>query len=161
MSEYDNITVYYGEGRGKTQVALGKAVEAASRGISTDFIQFFKGTNEFHAEYFTRMEPELKYFRFQRNHKNYNELSPHEKEEESMNMKNGINFAKKVMSTRSCELLILDEFLGLVHSGLISEEEVISLFDAKPQDVSLVLTGRYLDDIIRKAATDIYNITVE
>ncbi|SDB06017.1 cob(I)yrinic acid a,c-diamide adenosyltransferase [Eubacterium oxidoreducens] len=161
MSDYDNITVYYGEGRGKTQVALGKAVEAASRGISTNFIQFFKGTNEFNAEYFTRMEPELKYFRFQRSNKNFNDLSETEKQEESMNMKNGINFAKKVMSTRSCELLVLDEFLGLVHSGLISKEEVRSLFEAKPEGTVLVLTGRYLDDMIREAATDIYNITVE
>ncbi|MCR5667136.1 MAG: cob(I)yrinic acid a,c-diamide adenosyltransferase [Eubacterium sp.] len=161
MRDYDHITVYYGEGRGKTQVALGKAVDAASRGISTNFIQFFKGANEFNAEYFTRMEPELKYFRFQRSNQNFNDLSEKEKQEECMNMKNGINFAKKVMSTRSCELLVLDEFLGLVHSGLISEEEVKNLFEAKPEGIELVLTGRFLDDVIRDAATDIYNITVE
>ena len=32
-------------------------------------------------------------------------------------MKNGLNFAKKVLATGECDVLILDEALGLVEAG--------------------------------------------
>lgn len=39
-------------------------------------------------------------------------------------MKNGLNFAKKVLVTGECNVLILDEVLGLIDAGVISSEEL-------------------------------------
>ena len=39
-------------------------------------------------------------------------------------MRNGINFARKVLTTRECDMLILDEVLGLVDNGIVSVEEL-------------------------------------
>jgi cob(I)alamin adenosyltransferase len=157
----ENLTVYYGEGRGKTNAAIGKAILAAGQGRSVDIIQFFKAKNEQNDEYFKRLEPEIKLFRFQRSEGCFDDLTPEQKEEECMNMKNGINFAKKVMTTRECDLLILDEFLGLVQNKMFNEEELSSFFAAKPEEMELILTGQELSSQVRENASEVYNITVE
>lgn len=42
-------------------------------------------------------------------------------------MKNGLNFARKVLATSECDLLVLDEILGVVDAGVISVEELCAI----------------------------------
>ena len=63
-----------------------------------------------------------------------------------MNILNGYNFAKKVLSIGECEVLILDEILGLVDLGIITCEDVIRLIEMKDESVELIMTGRHLPD---------------
>ena len=53
-----------------------------------------------------------------------------------------MNFAKKVMVTGECDILILDEVLGLLDYGIIGEEQLFGLLGAKNEDMELILTGR-------------------
>ena len=78
-----------------------------------------------------------------------------------MNLRNGFNYGKKVVTTGACDMLILDEVLGIVDEKVISPEEICGLFAAKPEEMTLVCTGRVLDDKIREAADEIYNIAPE
>ena len=71
-----------------------------------------------------RLEPEIKIFRFEKSDLNFAELSEEKKTEEIINIKNGINFAKKVLSTGECDLLILDELLGLIDNSIITVEDL-------------------------------------
>lgn len=155
------IQVYYGDGHGKSTAALGNAIQVASEGKSVIVIQFLKRKNENELEFLTRLEPEIKFFRFAKSDESFEELSDNEKQEEIMNLRNGFNYSKKVISTGACDMLILDELLGVVDEKVISTEEIRELFAAKPEDMTLVCTGRVLDDTIRELADEIYNIAPE
>ena len=155
-----HVQVYYGAGRGKTNAALGNALRAASEGRNAYVIKFLKGKGESSA-YYERLEPEIKGFCFEKATGYYDELSEAEQEEEKINMRNGINFARKVLTTRECDMLILDEVLGLVDNGIVSVEELELLIREKEDDVDLILTGRVLKEEIRPYVDEIYNITSE
>ena len=58
------IYIYSGDGHGKSPAALGKAVMMAASGDSVVIIQFLKGKGLGDAEFLSRVEPEIKIFRF-------------------------------------------------------------------------------------------------
>ena len=76
-------------------------------------------------------------------------------------MKNGLNFAKKVLVTGECNVLILDEVLGLIDAGVISPEELEAVLKAKMDETEVIMTGRVLEESIRSYADEIYKITAE
>ncbi len=78
-----------------------------------------------------------------------------------MNMRNGLNFAKKVLVTGECNLLILDEVLGLVDNGVITSEELETLLQAKTDETEIIMTGRVLGEPMRAYADEIYHIEAE
>lgn len=59
------IHIYSGDGHGKTPAALGEALYAASEGKTVVVIQFLKADHLMNAEYLKRLEPEIKFFRFE------------------------------------------------------------------------------------------------
>lgn len=156
-----SVQVYYGEGRGKTTAAYGSALRAVGEGKSVYIIQFLKGKDIFESEIFKRLEPEIKFFRFEKSSECYDNLSEEEQHEEQINMKNGIAYARKVLVTGECNFLVLDEVLGLVDNGVITAEELESVVKAKSEDTEIVFTGRVLEEAIRPYADEIYNIVAE
>ena len=120
-------------------------------------IQFLKGKGLQDSEFLRRMEPEIKLFRFEKSDENFEELPEERKQEEIRNIKNGLNFAKKVLSTGECDLLILDEVLGLVEKGIVSVEELKAMLDCR-EDTSVILTGITLSDEICLLADEISKI---
>ncbi len=156
-----SVQVYYGDGRGKTNAALGNALCAAGEGKTVVVVQFLKGKGDHSMDFLQRLEPEIKIFRFEKSEGFYNELSEEEKNEEKMNMKNGLNFAKKVLATGECNVLILDEVLGLIDNEVISSQELESVLQMKTDDTEIILTGRVLEASVRTYADEIYNITTE
>lgn len=156
-----SIQVYYGAGRGKSPAALGRAIRAASEGKTVFIIQFLKGKTDDEMEFLKRLEPEIKFFRFEKSEEYFSELSEEEQLEEVKNIKNGINFAKKVLTTGECDLLILDEVLGLVDHGMLEVEELKALIGAKPEDTGLILTGWVLHDELRPYIDEIYHLIPE
>lgn len=135
------IQVYTGDGHGKSPAALGTAVRYASEGKTVVVIQFLKGKNFENHEFWTRLEPEVKLFSFEKSEKNFCDLSEAEKEEAIVNIRNGLNYAKKVLSTDQCDLLILDEVLGLVDYGIISTEELKDIISSGSSDIDIIMTG--------------------
>ena len=138
-----SIHIFCGEGKGKTTAAIGQGIREASQGRSVIIIQFMKEKNAEEIGFVQRLEPEIKLFRFQKSEEAFEQLPDAEKEEESKNLKNALNFARKVLVTEECDVLILDEVLGLVEAGVIEAEELHALFDAKGESTDLILTGIY------------------
>ena len=103
------IYIYTGDGRGKSPAAIGRAVQAAVEGKRVVIIQFLKGKGLGDSDFLRRMEPEIKLFRFEKSDGNFVELPEEKKQEEIQNIRNGIGFAKKVLTTGECDLLILDD----------------------------------------------------
>lgn len=91
----------------------------------------------------------------------FEQLDEDSRQEEIMNIKNGFNYAKKVVSTGAGAVVVLDEILGLLDLHLITADELAELLASKPEDVTVIMTGRVLDDSIRDLADEIYNIAPE
>lgn len=153
------VTVYCGNGKGKTAAALGYAIQSAGQGKNSIIIQFMKGKKEKEIEQLlSRLEPEVKFFSFARFEKDFSELSQEEQQEESMNIRNGFNFARKVLVTGECNLLILDSFLELLDNGMISGEDLETLMNASSEDTEILFTGKHVNDALREYAEKIYEI---
>ena len=155
------INIYYGEGKGKSTASLGRSLVSASEGKEVFIIQFLKGRLPGNLNYLKNLEPEIKIFRFEKMNKYYEDLLDEEKKEEINNILNGVHFAKKVLSIGECDLLILDEILGLVDLGIIDVQEVLRLINAKSDDMELILTGRHLPEELKEAADYISCIGIE
>lgn len=93
-------------------------------------------------EILERLEPELKIFRFEKSDAFFETLSEEQQKEERMNIRNGMNFARKVLSTGECDLVILDEVLGLLDQGIIEMDEMKTLLQSRVEEIDLILTGK-------------------
>lgn len=152
-----NIYIYTGDGRGKTPAAWGRALQAVAEGKKVIVIQFLKGRGMSDSEVLRRLEPEIRLFHFEKSDENYAELSEEKKKEEIINIRNGFNFARKVLSVGECDLLILDEVLGLVEKQIVEETELQQLLENR-RDTDIILTGTYLSDEICFQADEVSRI---
>ena len=152
------IHIYSGDGHGKSPAALGKAVMAAAAGERVVIIQFLKGRGLQDTEFIRRLEPEIKIFRFEKSETDFVALSEDKKQEEIANIKNGLNFAKKVLTTGECDLLILDEVLGLIDNEIITVEDLKNLLEARDGETDIIMTGISLNDDLCLVADEVFRI---
>lgn len=152
------VHIYSGDGHGKSPAALGKAVLSAAAGETVVIIQFLKNKGVNDSEFISRLEPEIKIFRFEKSDVNFAELSEEKKTEEIINIKNGLSFAKKVLTTGECDLLILDEVLGLIDNGIITPEDLTNLLEARDEETDIIMTGISLNDEICMLADEVSRI---
>ena len=157
--EKGSIQIYYGEGRGKSSAALGNAIRSAGDGKSAYVVQFMKGQTN--SEFLKRLEPEVKVFRFERCAEGFDSMSEEEKQEQKMNIQNGLNFSKKALVTGECDGLVLDEVLGLVEEGMSTVEQIVEILHAKSLYTEVILTGRNCPEEIYQMADSVLNIVPE
>jgi cob(I)alamin adenosyltransferase len=140
------VQVYTGDGKGKTTAALGLAVRAAAIGKRVAWIAFDKGGDShyserqliqeripeicFEATGLDRIDPDTKNFRFG--------VLPDDVGEGNR----ALRLAEKFMADDACDLLVLDEVNISAKLGIVSEQEVVDLLEAKPPHLEIVLTGR-------------------
>lgn len=155
------VQVFYGPGKGKTSAAVGQCIRAASLGQSVYIIQFLKGKDVEEFSFLERLEPDIKLFRFEKEMLSYKELLASQQKEERQNILNGFNFARKVIDTGECDVLVLDEVLGLLDLEIISVEDILNLIDLRDDYSRLVLTGRELPEAIAERADIISKIDLE
>lgn len=147
------IQVICGGGIGKTAMALGKAVTEVTSGHKVIMIQFLKGMLSAEtAEGLKQLEPDLKVFRFEKQHNLFENLTEEQKKEELFNIRNGLNFARKVLTTGECDMLVLDEFLGILDQQILGEEEFKNLLALREENVDLVLTGKVCPSYLEEYA---------
>ncbi len=156
--EQGKICIYSGDGHGKSPAALGKALQAASQGRQVVIIQFMKGKGLQESEFLKRLEPEIKFFRFEKSEEDFLQLPIERQKEEIQNIKNGLNYAKKVLYTGECDLLILDEVLGLLDNDIITPEDLKTLLSARAQETTVIMTGIQLKDEICVLADEVSRI---
>ena len=154
------VQIYCGPGKGKTSVAIGQAIRAVGHGKTAIVIQCLKGRATSELDYLSVLEPNVRLFRFEKKDKYYEALTDEEKQEENCNIRNGLNYARKVLVTQECDMLILDEILGAVEFGIITEEEVEELIRTKDEETELILTGNVVPDRLREAADRVVSLEV-
>lgn len=151
------IQIFCGNGKGKSSAAVGSSIRYINEGKEAIIVQFLKGKIESDKNILERLEPELKIFSFETGQGNYCDLSEDNKAEQLQNIRNGLNYAKKVIDTGECDLLVLDEALGLIDYNIISIEDIIEILETA-DDIDIILTGRYLPREIRKYADEVFQI---
>lgn len=152
------VTIFNGAGHGKSSSALGRAVLAAASGEKVFIVRFLKGKELANPAFFNRLEPEIKIFCFEKSVGSFADLSEEKKSEEIANIRNGLNFARKVIATGECDLLILDEILGLIDNEIITVEDLKNILMARDEDMSIILTGIHLDESIAALAGEVSEI---
>ena len=153
------IRIYTGSGRGKSPAALGRAIQTACRGGRVVVIQFLKNKGLAESDFLRRLEPEIKVFRFEKSDVAFDMLTPKEQEEESINIRNGMGYARKVLNTGECDLLILDEVLGLVDNNIISVEELEEVLSLKGENTDIIMTGNKVSEKLNELADEVTIIT--
>ena len=148
MSGNKGVQVYFGNGRGKTTAAVGQCIRAISMEEQVIFIQFLKGKDQEMLRCLDQFGENIKVFRFEKFQDFYLDLSPEDQEEEKANLLNGFHYAQKVAEIGECELLVLDEVLGLVDLGIIRVEERVNLIRICKESCRLVMTGMNLPEEI-------------
>ena len=85
-------------------------------------------------------------------------LSEEHKAEEKQNIRNGLNFARKILNTGECSLLILDEVLGLIDNEITTVEELKTLLAGKPEEMEIIMTGIALNDEVCALADNVTKV---
>ncbi|MEX1307427.1 MAG: cob(I)yrinic acid a,c-diamide adenosyltransferase [Eubacteriales bacterium] len=144
------IQIYTGDGKGKTTAAFGLALRCAGRGNHVLIVQFMKkmDTGELKA-----IEP-IENIEVLRVCQTVRFSFEWTKEEKAQERENALQMLKTLQSrmTKDIDLLVLDEALGAISAGVLTEEELLGLIDKKPEHVEIVLTGRNCPDGLRKRA---------
>lgn len=152
------VQVYCGKGKGKTTAAIGLGIRAIGRDLKVIMIQFLKHADTGECKTLKLLEPKFKVFHFEKPRGFTWTLTPEERQEQKAEIKNAINFARKVLDTGECDVLILDEILGAIQAGFVEEEEICDIIQNKPDGIELILTGRVLPDKIAEYADYISEI---
>lgn len=153
------VQVFYGDGKGKTSAAVGQALRELQAGQRITMIQFLKGKVADEFQVLERLEPDVKIFRFDKSESNYCDLPEEAKEEEKHNILNGFNFSKKVLETGESDVIILDELLGLIDLGIITEDDVEDLIRIQGDYKKLIITGNKLPEQIRAYVDEVSEIS--
>jgi cob(I)alamin adenosyltransferase len=142
------IHVYTGSGKGKTTAALGLGLRATGAGLKVQMIQFMKG----------RRYSEIDALDYLPNftisqHGRDEFVSKKNPEQIDIDMaQEGFSYAKKIIKENNFDLVILDEINVAIDFNLITLSDVLKLVRSKPDELELVLTGRYAHpDIIKSA----------
>ncbi len=78
------------------------------------------------------------FFGLRRQKSPFENLTEDEQAEEIQHLKNGMNFAKKVVVTEECDVLVLDEVLGLMDYGIVTAEDLRSLIGMSREGMRLI-----------------------
>jgi cob(I)alamin adenosyltransferase len=129
--------VYTGNGKGKTTASLGLCLRAAGRGLRVCVIQFIKqrrcgehiGAEKLGIEILQSSLSDVR-----------------------LAVQEQLREARRRIDGQICDVLILDEILGSLRNGYVTLADVLSLMDARPETMELVLTGRNAPpEVIEKA----------
>lgn len=146
------VQVYTGNGKGKTTAAVGLATRAAGNKFKVCMVQFLKSDATGELESAKLMAPYFTIHRFERPRGFFWTLNEQEKVELQEDIDKAYNFCMEQLKGRKCDILIMDEIMGTLSNGLVTEKQIIDLIDAKPEEVELILTGRNVpEEIIKRA----------
>lgn len=159
------ISIYYGTGKGKTCVAVGRGLRAIGEDLRVVMIQFLDYHNSKEITLLKKLEPDFRIFRFEKE-RSAEELDHADTDhtvhrEISSEIRNAFNFAKKIVDTGECEMLMLDGVLECVEKGYLTEAELEEIIEKRPEYMDMILTGTVLPEGLSAKAESIFQIVAE
>ncbi len=141
QKEKGKIHIYAGDGKGKSTASVGLAVRAAGNNFKVLYTQFLKdGTSsEFNV---LRRIPEIEIFQGPVIKKFIFAMNEEEKSETHQACSDYFSAIVDKVKSGNYDLLIMDEIIGSMSVGMVSEDSVIAFLKGKPTDLEVVMTGR-------------------
>jgi cob(I)alamin adenosyltransferase len=134
------VFVYTGNGKGKTTAAMGQALRAVGHGLKVLVIQFMKGKKYGEVIACEKFLPAiticpcgLDSFVMRGN------LAPVDIDLAQQ----GLNLARKSLSSGEYNMVILDEINVALDFGLVSVKDVVEMIKGRAANMDVVMTGRY------------------
>ena len=139
------IHIYTGNGKGKTTASFGLAMRASGQGLKVIIFQFLKPKSLVTGEEISaRKIKNVKVVKYEQEHPMFNVqgsmLRAHgeiKKSAQRMMLE-----AKKAISSKKYDMVILDEIINVIDQGFAGKKEFLELIKKAPKDIELVLTGR-------------------
>ena len=141
------IHLYTGNGKGKTTAAFGLSIRAVGAGKSVFIAQFVKGMHYSELDTF-KLIPEIKLKQYGLDC--FIKNKPSQKDIDAAQI--GFNEIATIIATNSTDLLILDEVCIALYYHLFDEEALLNLLKSKPEEMEIVLTGRYASKALYEVA---------
>lgn len=135
------VQIYTGNGKGKTTAAIGQAVRAAGYGLKTYIVQFMKEYPYNELNGLKNLSDLITIEQFCGDEFVYAKRPPDVNEIDKANR--GLMKAKTRMLSGDYDLIILDEVCVAIYFGLFTDEEILTFIKMKPENVEIILTGRY------------------
>lgn len=135
------VQIYTGNGKGKSTAAIGQAVRAAGFGLKTYIAQFMKEYPYNELNSLKKLSEWITVEQFGGDDFVYKKELPGE--EELAKARKGLQSANEKMLSGEYDLIILDEAIVATYFKLIETKELVEFIKVKPEDVELILTGRY------------------
>jgi len=137
------VAVFTGNGKGKTTSSLGLAFRALGHGKKVCIIQFIKGSWKYgELEAAKRFSDLLDFHVMGRGFT----WKSDDLEKDKEVAREAWAFARQVIKEDRYAMVILDELTYLPHYKIIDEQEILSVLQDKPQDLHVVITGRYASE---------------
>ena len=136
------VQVFTGNGKGKTSAALGAVLRALGHNLRVFIVFFMKGKYPY-GEFSTLSKlPGVDVASFGlRCLIDPANINPEEIEQAKL----ALAAARTALLGGNYDFVVLDEVNVAVHFKLIEPDDVIQLINDRPQNVDLILTGRYAD----------------
>ncbi len=143
------VELYTGTGKGKTTAALGVVLRAVAHGLRVHIVYLMKGDTRYGEQDILGRLPGVSFAKFGQptfvDPKNV-------KEEEKEEARKALAEARRAMLSSRYDLIVLDEVNVAAAWELVAVEEVLHLIRDKPEEVELILTGRYAPAELVEAA---------
>lgn len=133
------VQVYTGNGKGKTTAAIGLAVRAAGAGLKTYIGQFIKMGDYSEIKALSRYADMITIEQFGQGR--FVEGRPVPEDIELARI--GLQKVRKVIASRAYQIVVLEEANVAVKFGLLAVGDLEELITGKPEEVELVITGRF------------------
>lgn len=136
------VHIYTGNGKGKTTAALGLGVRACGSGMSVMLVQFLKSTPTSELKSLELLDPPFRICRKTESCKFTWDMDAQEKKRTSEEQREMLMYAAAEAASGGIDMLILDEVMGAITSGMLDLDAVVDFIKAKPDNVEIVMTGR-------------------
>lgn len=146
------VQIYTGNGKGKTTAAIGQGIRAYGNGLKVIMVQFLKSCKTGELNTVDELSDNFEIFRFEKRRGFVWTLSEEEKLEVKKEVKVAYDFILDVIENYKCDMLIIDEIMGVLKNKFLSVEDVLELIRKKPKNMEIIMTGRNVpEEIIEKA----------
>ncbi|MEJ2155910.1 MAG: cob(I)yrinic acid a,c-diamide adenosyltransferase [Desulfobacteraceae bacterium] len=132
------VQVYTGDGKGKTTAALGLAMRAAGAGLNVFFGQFIKSMEYSEINALERFSDRITLRQFGRGC--FIRSNPCQADKDAA--KKALDAIGAALRSGSYEVVIADEANMAYQCRVVTEDDLLALIAARPENVELVLTGR-------------------
>ena len=143
------IHIYHGDGKGKTTCAFGLALRCAGCGYRVRIVQFLKGRQSGEIRAMQAFD-NVELLRTEKPPCFTWQMTEQQKQQSKLQCEQLLREA--FAQTDDIRLLVLDEVLIAILTGMLEEEQLVALLEHRPAHLEVVLTGRHPSKKLRSMA---------